>query len=457
MEKADSLLYSEYVENKMAEQFKKECLCTTPEYTIELNAQGPQGRQGERGEEGFSPQIFVADESDAVYKLRVVTENNAFTTPNLKATLPTAGTAGQVLEYVSPGKVQWNNLPVADVNTLGITRPADETELVPDDNGTYTENVFINPEQFAKKQDKIVTLTQAQYDELVDKDPETIYMIEGDTSSGDVTLAGDNHFTGNNIFAGPTKFTEDIEIHGSNVELKGTLNATSATITNLQVPYTLTSSGEINAIMINTAGIKNNQNNKYYLTQASITAGDNITIEETAEGLKINSTGGLNEIPNPLIVSDTKESGTEKLVTSVNIEATSDLANKTSKGTVKVTSAYYENGILSSEISYELLQPSSLDFVNGFAWTTDNKITTKAAQALGNLKYAVLTQAEYEAAQKNIDTLYRTSDTNNVYLGPIQLNGGGSAAGGLVEKQTATNVYPSIKPVNETIEVEERQ
>lgn len=438
----------------MAEQFEKECLCTTPEYTIELNAQGPQGRQGERGEEGFSPQIFVADESDAVYKLRVVTENNAFTTPNLKATFPTAGTAGQVLEYVSPGKVQWNNLPIADTDTLGITRPAEETELVPNDDGAYKDNVFINPGQFARKQDKIVTLTQAQYDELVDKDPETIYMIEGDTVSGDVTLAGDNRFTGNNIFAGPTKFTEDIEIHGSNVELKGILNATSATITNLQVPYTLTSSGEINAIMINTAGIKNNQNNKYYLTQASITAGDNITIEETTDGIKINSTGGIQDIPNPLIVSDTKESGTEKLVTSVKIEANSNLETKTSTGGVKIVSQHYQNGILSSESSLSLLQPSSLDFVNGFEWTTDNKITTKAAQALGNLKYAVLTQAEYEAAQKNIDTLYRTSDTGNVYLGPIQLNGGG-ASSGLVEQQTATNVYPSMQSVNETIEVKE--
>lgn len=110
----------------------------------------------------------------------------------------------------------------------------------------------------------------------------------GGGGTGDVTLAGDNNFTGNNIFAGPTKFTDNVELHGANLELRGVLDASSATITDLQVPNTLTSSGVINAVMINTAGIKNNQNKKYYLHQASITAGsDNLVIAETDDGIKI--------------------------------------------------------------------------------------------------------------------------------------------------------------------------
>lgn len=110
------------------------------------------------------------------------------------------------------------------------------------------------------------------------------------TAQGDVTLAGDNSFTGNNTFDGETTFNG----HTWTAEQEAvTLNVISnATLKNAYVTGTLSSLGEISAVSIQAAGIKNNQNNKYYLNQASITAGDNVTIEETAEGVKISSTGG---------------------------------------------------------------------------------------------------------------------------------------------------------------------
>lgn len=110
------------------------------------------------------------------------------------------------------------------------------------------------------------------------------------TAQGDVTLAGDNSFTGNNTFAGETTFNG----HTWTAEQEAvTLNVTSnATLKNAYVTGTLSSLGEISAVSIQAAGIKNNQNNKYYLNQASITAGNNITIEETTDGVKISSTGG---------------------------------------------------------------------------------------------------------------------------------------------------------------------
>lgn len=111
------------------------------------------------------------------------------------------------------------------------------------------------------------------------------------SSVGDVTLAGDNSFTGNNTFGGETTFNG----HTWTAEQEAVnLNVTSlTTMKNVNVSGTLTSSGEINAVAINAAGIKNNQNNKYYLTQGSITAGDNVTIEETTAGVKISSTGDV--------------------------------------------------------------------------------------------------------------------------------------------------------------------
>lgn len=108
----------------------------------------------------------------------------------------------------------------------------------------------------------------------------------GGGGTGDVTLAGDNSFTGNNTFDGETTFNA----HTWTAEQEAvTLNVTSnATLQNAYVTGTLSSLGEITAVSIQAAGIKNNQNNKYYLTQASITAGsDNLVIAETETGIKL--------------------------------------------------------------------------------------------------------------------------------------------------------------------------
>lgn len=127
---------------------------------------------------------------------------------------------------------------------------------------------------------------------IVKPDGSTITIAEDGTISsiaqGDVTLAGDNSFTGNNTFDGETTFNA----HTWTAEQEAvTLNVTSnATLKNAYVTGTISSLGELTAVSISAAGIKNNQNNKYYLNQASITAGDNITVEETTDGIKISST-----------------------------------------------------------------------------------------------------------------------------------------------------------------------
>ena len=103
---------------------------------------------------------------------------------------------------------------------------------------------------------------------------------EGGGGAGDVTAAGDNYFTGNNTFTGTTKFDNDVNIHGANLEVAGTIKATTGNITNLQVPNTLTSSGEINAVSIKSTGIRSDDiqttANKKYLTEVDV---DNQTIQ----------------------------------------------------------------------------------------------------------------------------------------------------------------------------------
>ena len=103
---------------------------------------------------------------------------------------------------------------------------------------------------------------------------------EGGGGTGDVTAAGDNYFTGNNTFTGTTKFDNDVSIHGANLEVAGALEAATGNITNLNVPNTLTSSGEINAVAIKSTGIRSDDiqttTNKKYLTEVDV---DNQTIQ----------------------------------------------------------------------------------------------------------------------------------------------------------------------------------
>lgn len=85
--------------------------------------------------------------------------------------------------------------------------------------------------------------------------------------TGDVTAAGDNTFTGSNTF------TKNVNAKG--LDVQASLTAKSATITNLQVQNTLTSSNKINAIEIE-AGSIHDSNNKKYLTEVDV---DNQTIQ----------------------------------------------------------------------------------------------------------------------------------------------------------------------------------
>lgn len=163
----------------------------------------------------------------------------------------------------------------------------------------------------------------------------------------DQTIGGNKKFIGNSTFTGTSHFTDDVSITGANLEVRGVLDATSATITNLQVPNSLTSSGVINAVAMNAASIKNNQNNKYYLTQSSITAGDNVTIEETTEGVKINST-------------DTKY--------------TLPVASSTTLGGIKVGD------------NLSITEDGTLSAINGSSEPPANMVTTDTSQTITGLK-----------------------------------------------------------------------
>lgn len=116
----------------MADIDERCCTCTTPEYTIKLNKQGPQGLTGPQGEPGFSPVIEVSEDTPSSYKLSIQTEEGSYETPNLKATIPTGGYTNQVLTKNSndDGDCGWNYIPYATQESTGGVQLATTDDVV---------------------------------------------------------------------------------------------------------------------------------------------------------------------------------------------------------------------------------------------------------------------------------------------------------------------------------------
>lgn len=126
------------------------CKCTTPEYELVLNEQGPQGRQGKKGEAGFTPIISVKDNTDSNYTLNILTQDGQITTPNLKANLPAGGATGQVLTKNSANQddCSWQNLPNATTEIEGIARLATENDFEATEDSAVSNTSIVTPALF---------------------------------------------------------------------------------------------------------------------------------------------------------------------------------------------------------------------------------------------------------------------------------------------------------------------
>lgn len=273
----------------------KSCKCTTPEYELVLNEQGPQGRQGEKGEPGFTPIISVKDDTDSTYTLNILTQDGQITTPNLKANLPAGGATGQVLTKNSANQddCSWQNLPNATTEVEGIARLATEEDFEAAENSSVSNTTIVTPAlfntEFEKKSTNFVTT-------------DTVQSIKADKS-----------FLGNIVVA-----------YNSSAQ-KGSI-VTNALINDDRIPiiepYDTNGSFKIGAAkeeasedVQNGFDINNNwpsgaQGVTYYENGQKgkiiasfnidkyVIAGNNITIDKTSTGITINSTGGgMTEIP----------------------------------------------------------------------------------------------------------------------------------------------------------------
>lgn len=146
----------------------KICTCTTPEYTINLEKQGPPGVKGETGENGFSPVITVAQNTLSNYSLNILTADGMVVTPNLKANLPAGGATGQVLTKNSGTQddCSWQNLPNATAEVEGIARLATENDFETTEDSAVSDTSIVTPalfnSEFEKQSANLVTTDTCQ-------------------------------------------------------------------------------------------------------------------------------------------------------------------------------------------------------------------------------------------------------------------------------------------------------
>lgn len=337
------------------------CKCTTPEYELILNEQGPQGRRGEKGDAGFTPIISVKDNTDSNYTLNILTQDGQITTPNLKANLPAGGATGQVLTKNSGEQddCSWQNLPGSTIETEGIARLATEADFEATEDTEASDNTIVTPalfnSEFKNKSAKFVT-TNTEQAITRKKTFMTDIAARGDiilqksivnySKVGGIKPNIIEHSAGNNnIIIGETKlFTSEyyknlgIEIQCDNLE--------------------------------NDAGIYTHRDgNKYLLLDSSnVTAGNNITIDKTSTGITISSTGGgVADAYTKTETDNLLDAKQDKLVATTGIEINNNNIGINQKGTSLIeynntngSIGYIEDSVLHQERNV-------IDYIEGIA------------------------------------------------------------------------------------------
>lgn len=133
----------------MADNTNPCCKCTTPQYTIQLNTQGPPGKQGIQGIPGVSPVVTVAIQSDTTYRLNITDANGTITTPNLQGRgVPRGGEIGDILvktgtaDFDATWQDAYLNMPLATATTPGIVQPDNTTTTV--SGGVLSAHLAVN-------------------------------------------------------------------------------------------------------------------------------------------------------------------------------------------------------------------------------------------------------------------------------------------------------------------------
>ena len=361
----------------------------TANFNFFINRQGPRGPQGIQGPEGFSPNVQVEEDHGNTFTLRVTNKDNFFITSNLREHKEDRG--GDYIRYDRAGQLMY----IGDPNFATTVKAGEVRLSTVDDLAAGSDTVALTPKVY---KDDVTSRVEEVNQRINSLDANNVKV------TGNQSIAGTKTFTdgivtdrvslsnGNNVLkpdAGRVKIGSiyntagtklegpDVEVRGTNVDIYGKFtthdfadfnyNATfyhDAIIkgsakddnNNLYLKQNTITAGD-NVQIVNTAdGIKisstaqgdvtlagdnsftgnntfdgvstfngdtwvnslkvgtslKNQQDKLFLSQSSITAGDNVTIEETTDGVKISSTGGGGSAPENMVTTDTEQTITGK-------------------------------------------------------------------------------------------------------------------------------------------------
>ena len=277
-----------------------------------LNRQGIRGLQGVKGDQGDSPIITVQTETPNEYILKITNpDGTELISPNLRGNKININEGTYVRYNTDTGELYTSTADGATGELAGVVRLATDVDIT-----NMDERAVVTPSQLADalsqylvSPDSSVKIVQNAENSLTEltvegglkelpiasadtlgavKIGENLSITEdgvlSSTASGDVSGSGDNTFTGTNDF-------------------NGAVNLNGITIAeNLTVTRNLTSSGEINAVSINSTGVRSDDikttTNKKYLTEEDV---DNQTIQIIEGKLHAN----LDELGNEVnILSD---------------------------------------------------------------------------------------------------------------------------------------------------------
>lgn len=241
------------------------CKCTDPQYTIELNAQGPQGIQGEQGQDGFSPEISLYNVSDSNVQLKILNKDNEIITPNLKSQndimfAPWTGgansstgditlTANLTRPTVQEGDtfnwdVSYGINQIAYVNLTGIEGNVSVTHKVTPvyttliyENGVLTghmEDYGLNSINLIATNPIAVSHNKTNHYSTISLNIDNTYLDT--TSDGKLTLNEDfisdyPTKSGTNVFSGSNTFNGDVHLKNIYGGTNNVLNMTAGTLT----------------------------------------------------------------------------------------------------------------------------------------------------------------------------------------------------------------------------------